>query len=69
MPVSGSVFAASAWFAMVTDVCVKENLGRRMKGAGTKVARLALQKLRLEILGLRSRVAQTGVAAPPGTAL
>jgi hypothetical protein len=28
---------------------------QRKKGAGTKIARLALQKLRLEILGLRSR--------------
>jgi hypothetical protein len=53
------------------DGCVCEGgFGEeRKKGAGTKVARLALQKLRLEILGLRSRVAQTGVAAPPGTAL
>jgi hypothetical protein len=44
MPVSGSVFAALVWFAMVTVVWVKEYLEERKKGAGTKVALLALQK-------------------------
>jgi hypothetical protein len=48
MPESGSVFAASAWFAMLTGVRKgKRKAEKKKKGAGVKFALLPLQKFRL----------------------
>jgi hypothetical protein len=52
MPESGSVFAASAWFAMVTSVKSMREGEQEKKGAGVKFALLPLQKFKTrEIFG------------------
>jgi hypothetical protein len=54
MPVSGSVFAASVWFAMFARVCEeKERAEKEKKSAGLNYALQPLGKFRgHEILGL-----------------